>query len=190
MLVWGNVDFEDRRYEVGPAPHYDKSEWIDAKEHLGLAFPNLPFLIDRANGIAITQHQSILRYLAQRLGLEGQGSAGAAMADMATEASREWLDAFCSLTYSSYLIYIQRKGQYLAETLPHHANRFETILLGQERAAEGGTTVPAFLCGVGESSLTYADFFLFEVLEQHRLWNPLCLQKFPARMIHQTAFLH
>jgi glutathione S-transferase len=187
MLVWGGVDFEDRRYEVGPAPLYDKSEWMDAKEGLGLAFPNLPFLVDRANGVAITQHQSILRYLAQRLGLEGKGATGAAMADMASEASREWLDAFCSLTYASYLSYSQTKGPYLAETLPHHANRFETILLDQERAVQGGETVAVFLCGASECSLTYADFFLFEVLEQHRLWNPLCFEKFPARMNCQTT---
>ena len=28
----GEVEFEDRRYEVGPPPDYDKSEWLNAKE--------------------------------------------------------------------------------------------------------------------------------------------------------------
>lgn len=180
MLVWGGVDFEDRRYEVGPPPRYDKSEWTDAKEDLGLAFPNLPFLLDRAEDVAITQHQTILRYLARKLRLEGQGDA-AAMADMASEATRAWLDAFFSLTYSSYLDYSNSKKQYLIETLPYHATRFEAILLRQEQATDGHTAPVAFLCGSDEGALTYADFFLFEVLEQHRLWSDSCLDKFPAR---------
>jgi glutathione S-transferase len=200
MLVWGGVEFEDRRYTVGPPPLYDKSDWYDVKEGLGLGpFPNLPFLLDpSAQGVAITQHQTILRYLARKLGLEGKNEAAVVAADMASEAVREWLDAFCSLTYASYLSYSGSKGKYLAETLPHHARRFEACLLeqqnkqnkqnkqgqknkksqkGQQQQEEGGV----FLGGVGEAALTYADFFLFEVLEQHRLWNCTALEAFPAR---------
>ena len=34
----------DVRYQVGPPPKYDKSEWYDVKEKLGMDFPNLPWL--------------------------------------------------------------------------------------------------------------------------------------------------
>ena len=35
MLAVGGVQYEDRRYEVGPAPGYDKSQWLSQKERTG-----------------------------------------------------------------------------------------------------------------------------------------------------------
>jgi glutathione S-transferase len=47
MLLWHlNIDFENKMYDVGPAPDYDKSGWLADKFSLGLQFPNLPYLID------------------------------------------------------------------------------------------------------------------------------------------------
>ena len=46
MFYYLNIDFEDRIYQVGPAPDFDKTCWLEQKHNLGLAFPNLPYLID------------------------------------------------------------------------------------------------------------------------------------------------
>jgi len=40
------VKYEVKRYPIGPAPDYDRSEWLNEKFHLGLEFPNLPYFID------------------------------------------------------------------------------------------------------------------------------------------------
>jgi hypothetical protein len=49
MLEWMafhrlSKGWTDVRYQVGPPPKYDKSEWYNVKEQLGMDFPNLPWL--------------------------------------------------------------------------------------------------------------------------------------------------
>uniref|UniRef100_A0A8B9DWX2 glutathione transferase n=1 Tax=Anser cygnoides TaxID=8845 RepID=A0A8B9DWX2_ANSCY len=46
------------------APDYDKSQWINEKEKLGLDFPNLPYFIDGST--KLTQSNAILRYIARK----------------------------------------------------------------------------------------------------------------------------
>lgn len=46
LLHHVGADFEDKRYEVGPAPKFDESSWLNEKYKLGLDFPNLPYYID------------------------------------------------------------------------------------------------------------------------------------------------
>ncbi|KAH6934277.1 hypothetical protein HPB50_022857 [Hyalomma asiaticum] len=42
LLVYKGVQFEDKRYKFGPAPDFDRSDWLKEKFTLGLKFPNLP----------------------------------------------------------------------------------------------------------------------------------------------------
>jgi len=46
MFHYLNVDFEDKMYECGDAPDFDKSCWLNEKETLGFEYPNLPYLMD------------------------------------------------------------------------------------------------------------------------------------------------
>ena len=62
MFYYLNINFEDRLYEVGDAPDYDKSCWFDVKETLGLTYPNLPYLIDGDTNI--TETIAIQQYIA------------------------------------------------------------------------------------------------------------------------------
>jgi glutathione S-transferase len=41
LLAYAGVEYEDKRYNVGPAPDYDRSEWLNDKFNLGLDFPNV-----------------------------------------------------------------------------------------------------------------------------------------------------
>lgn len=58
------VEFEDRMYAAGPAPDFDRSEWLNEKHTLGLDFPNLPYLID--DGIKLTETAAIMKYLCSK----------------------------------------------------------------------------------------------------------------------------
>ncbi|KAL1480293.1 hypothetical protein MTO96_051158 [Rhipicephalus appendiculatus] len=67
LLVYKGVDFTDKRYKFGPAPDYDRGEWLREKYTLGLRFPNLPYYID--DDVRLTQSLAILRYLGRKHGL-------------------------------------------------------------------------------------------------------------------------
>lgn len=49
----------ERKYTMGDAPDYDRSQWLSEKSKLGLDFPNLPYSIDAAH--ELTQSNAILR---------------------------------------------------------------------------------------------------------------------------------
>ena len=44
-LEYTGMEFEDRRYDIGAAPDFDKSSWTDEKYELGLDFPNVSMII-------------------------------------------------------------------------------------------------------------------------------------------------
>ena len=46
LLEYTGTDYEERSYEIGPPPDFDKSDWLRVKSHIGLDFPNLPYYID------------------------------------------------------------------------------------------------------------------------------------------------
>lgn len=60
LLHYCGERFEDRRYQVGPAPTYDKSSWLRDKDRLGLPFPNLPYYISADGTTRLTQSHAIL----------------------------------------------------------------------------------------------------------------------------------
>ena len=64
MLHYCKVDFQDKVYNVGPAPTYSKEEWFSVKNNLGLPFPNLPYFID--GDVALTESKAIMKYIAHK----------------------------------------------------------------------------------------------------------------------------
>lgn len=64
LLHYLGVEFEDRMYAAGPAPDFDRSEWLNEKYTLGLDFPNLPYLID--DGVRLTETAAIMKYLCSK----------------------------------------------------------------------------------------------------------------------------
>ena len=51
-------------YEIGEAPAFDNSSWLDIKNTLPLDFPNLPYMYDGET--KVTQHLTILRYICDK----------------------------------------------------------------------------------------------------------------------------
>nr|XP_008528319.1 PREDICTED: glutathione S-transferase Yb-3 isoform X5 [Equus przewalskii] len=70
LLEYTDSNYEEKKYTMGDAPDYDRSQWLSEKFKLGLDFPNLPYLIDGAH--KITQSNAILRYIARKHNLCGE----------------------------------------------------------------------------------------------------------------------
>ncbi|XP_006899382.1 PREDICTED: glutathione S-transferase Mu 2-like isoform X2 [Elephantulus edwardii] len=70
ILEYTDSKYEEKKYKLGDAPDYDRSQWLNEKFKLGLDFPNLPYLLDGAH--KITQSNAIMRYLARKHNLCGE----------------------------------------------------------------------------------------------------------------------
>ncbi|KAM9691381.1 uncharacterized protein ACBT57_026405 isoform 2-T2 [Dama dama] len=64
LLEYTDSNYEEKKYTMGDAPDYDKSQWLNEKSKLGLDFPNLPYLIDGTH--KLTQSNAILRHIARK----------------------------------------------------------------------------------------------------------------------------
>jgi len=70
LLAYLKIDHEEKLFELGDAPDFSPSEWTNAMGSLELDFPKLPYFIDEEEGIRLTGHLSILKYLALKYGPE------------------------------------------------------------------------------------------------------------------------
>lgn len=64
LLAHLKVDFAAETYVQGEAPDYSTASWFDAKDSLGLEFPNLPYFLD--GDVRLTGHLAIFKYLVHR----------------------------------------------------------------------------------------------------------------------------
>lgn len=64
MLEYIGIKFEDKEYSCGPAPDFDRSDWLKVKYTLGLDFPNLPYYID--GDVKLSQSVCIMRYIGMK----------------------------------------------------------------------------------------------------------------------------
>ena len=71
-LVFLGVDFEEHQYEQGDGPEFSRDAWFSVKPTLGLAFPNLPYLLD--GDYKLTESNAIMKYIAQKYGPQLLGS--------------------------------------------------------------------------------------------------------------------
>jgi len=46
QLEYCKVDYHCEEYAQGPAPGYNKEEWLSKKFNLGMDFPNIPYFFD------------------------------------------------------------------------------------------------------------------------------------------------
>lgn len=72
ILTFLNVPFENKLYNQGQAPDFDRSEWLNEKPNLGLDFPNLPYLID--GDFKMTESAAIIKYICKKWGPHLLGS--------------------------------------------------------------------------------------------------------------------
>jgi len=169
LLNYTETEFEDRKLVHGPAPGYDRSCWTDVKFNLGLDFPNLPYYVD--GEVKITQSNAILRYIARKNDMVGKTEKEKVRVDMMADEYMDLRNGWIKLCYNPD--FENLKDTYLTE-LPKKLQQFSDFLGNK----------PWF---AGES-LTFVDFAMYEMLDQHKYLAPDCLrqmdnlQKFQQRI--------
>ncbi|XP_063300497.1 glutathione S-transferase Mu 2-like [Pelobates fuscus] len=159
LLEYTETPFEDKHYMVGDAPTYDRSHWLDEKEKLGLDFPNLPYLLD--GDVKLTQSNTILRYIASKHGLCAETEKDKIIESL---LENQFLDFRMGLVHIAYSPQFETlKGPYL-EQLPTALARVSKVL-GDRQWFVG-------------DKITFIDFVVYDVLDQHQMLEPTCLQNF------------
>jgi len=174
MLGYAEVDFEDKIYEVTDAPEYSRECWFKEKFTLGLDFPNLPYFIDGET--KLSQSSAIMRHLARKYDLMGKTDTEKDRCDQAAEQLCDFRQAFVRLCYGAVFsgLNFKEKGAAYAENIKKSLEPFEAFL-GDHKWLAG-------------ENLTWADFILFEMLDQHLLFKPGCLADLPKLTAYHQRF--
>ncbi|ETO05559.1 hypothetical protein RFI_31837 [Reticulomyxa filosa] len=178
MLVYGgHNNFEDMTYEVGPAPTYDRLKWLDVKFKLGLEFPNLPYLINHSNDLRITEFHAIYRYLGRELKIGSSDSQGRAYEEMIGDIFKDFVWPMGKIVCYSPNFESQKTG--FIQQFP------DLVLRPLEKWLKGDRTPRKWL---GGKDLCYADFLLFEFIEQTSKLCGEMYEKFPELTRFYKAF--
>lgn len=157
LLSYVGADFEDKRYYTGPAPDYEKKEWFDekAKNPYGLAFPNLPYLID--GDVRLTQTHAIMRYLGRKYDLIGSNETEITRCELAEQQLCDLRNEFVRFSYTP--------EPQCSELKPERTEKFRSMLkqfsafLGDRKWMAG-------------EKLTYVDFLCYEIFFQLSVFDP------------------
>jgi len=160
LLAYTGTEYEDKMYEAGPAPNYDKSCWFSVKHTFGLDFPNLPYYID--GDLKLTQSTAIMRYIARKNNLMGTSDKEMARVDLMECQLEDFRSVWVNLCYNPN--FNDLKTGYL-EQLPGKLKEISAYL-GNNPYFAG-------------NNLTYVDFLVYEMLDQHKIFSPTCLDPFP-----------
>uniref|UniRef100_A0A0P4WG35 Glutathione S-transferase n=1 Tax=Scylla olivacea TaxID=85551 RepID=A0A0P4WG35_SCYOL len=158
LLAYKRVDYEDKQYEAGDPPDYDKTCWFSVKYNLGLDFPNLPYYID--GDVKLSQTLAILRYLGRKYDLDGKTEEEMRRIDILVNDAMDLTIQLWDVCYYNY----DQKPEYLRK-LPEKIKKYSDFLGHRSWFA-------------GEK-LTFADFLIYEFLDQHRVLDPTCLEAAP-----------
>ncbi|XP_005388948.1 PREDICTED: glutathione S-transferase Mu 4 [Chinchilla lanigera] len=160
LLEYTDTSYEEKRYTMGDAPDYDRSQWLNEKFKLGLDFPNLPYLIDGTH--KLTQSNAILRYIARKHSMCGETEEEKIRADILENQAMDISNQLATVCYSPN--FEKLRPEYLEE-LPGKMKLFSDFL-GKRQWFVG-------------NKITYVDFLAYDILDLHRIFDPKCLEAFP-----------
>ncbi|XP_028613090.1 glutathione S-transferase Mu 2 isoform X2 [Grammomys surdaster] len=160
LLEYTDTSYEDKKYSMGDAPDYDRNQWLSEKFKLGLDFPNLPYLIDGSH--KVTQSNAILRYLGRKHNLCGETEEENIRVDI---LENQVMDTRMQLAMVCYSPDFEKKKPEYLESLPEKMKLYSEFL-GKQPWFAG-------------NKITYADFLVYDILDQHRIFEPKCLDAFP-----------
>nr|XP_020473748.1 glutathione S-transferase Mu 3-like [Monopterus albus] len=158
LLEYTGTKYEDKFYKCGEAPDYDKSCWFNEKEKLGIDFANLPYLVDGDR--KIVQSNAIMRYIARKHNMCGETEDEKVRVDILENQAMDFRNGFVMMCYTDL---DKIKPGYL-EKLPGTLKQFSDFL-GDRKWFAG-------------DKITFVDFLLYELLDQHRMFHPVCLDNF------------
>nr|XP_014595682.1 glutathione S-transferase Mu 1 isoform X1 [Equus caballus] len=198
LLEYTDSNYEEKKYTMGDAPDYDRSQWLSEKFKLGLDFPNLPYLIDGAH--KLTQSNAILRYIARKHNLCGETEEEKIRVDILENEIMDTRMALARLCYNpdfgTWLLTHGSWGSYAALGRP--------VPLPRASVSEGGDSCfvpqeklkPEYLEALPETvklfsqflgkrpwfagdKITFVDFLAYDLLDRLRMFEPKCLDAFP-----------
>ncbi|XP_029974072.1 glutathione S-transferase Mu 3-like [Salarias fasciatus] len=158
LLEYTGTNYEDKFYVCGEAPDYDKSCWFDVKSELGMTFPNLPYLVDGER--KLVQSNAIMRYIARKHNLCGKTEDEQVRVDFIENQAMDFRNGFVRLCYMDY---DTQKDTYL-QNLGEPLGQFSTFL-GDRKWFAG-------------DEITFVDFIMYELLDQHKLFDANTVSKF------------
>lgn len=161
LLGYLGEDFEDKMFSCGEAPDFDKTCWTNIRETLGFDFPNLPYLTD--GDIKITQSNAIMRYLGRKNGMDGENETEKIRVDIIENQAMDFRNGFVRLCYGSGAAFPQKAEDYKA-SIKSILNRFNKFLGDRAYFAA--------------DKLTYVDFIMYELFDQHRIFDASLLEEF------------
>jgi len=168
------LSYADVRYEYKEYPLVGNSkEWFEQdKVQLGetLDFPNLPYYID--GKVQLTQTKTIITYLGKKYDLDGKNETEELRMSLIMEQVADMRTAINKVAYippsasNPQEIHEALKKEYI-DTIPSRLERIAKFL-GSDNWVAG-------------NRLTYADFWVYDVLDFHRLlFNPKHFNAFPT----------
>ncbi|KAF7702378.1 hypothetical protein HF521_001661 [Silurus meridionalis] len=137
-------------------------EWMKGDLKKTCVFGQLPKLQD--GDLVLFQSNTFLRHVGRKHGAYGKNDTEAALIDMFNDGVEDLRIKYLKMIYQEY---DTGKDAYIKD-LPNHLSKFEAVL---EKSSSG------FLVG---GSISFADYSLFEVLLNHQVLSPTCLDSFPA----------
>lgn len=160
MLAYAGEEYEDKKYEVGDGPEFNRDAWLNEKASLGLDFPNLPYYVD--GDLKLTQSNAIYRHIARKHKLYGADDKEASVIDMLADQIMDLRNDFVRLCYNPNYKNLRKAYD---EGLPKKLKAFEDYLAKKK-----------FLLG---DKVTLPDFHLYEILDQNITMNAESLKDFP-----------
>ncbi|XP_076859928.1 glutathione S-transferase Mu 3-like [Brachyhypopomus gauderio] len=158
LLEYTGTEYEDKFYSCGEAPNYDKNCWFEEKAKLKMDFPNLPYLEDGDK--KIVQSNAIMRYIARKHNLCGETEDEMIRVDILENQAMDFRNGFVLICYRD----LENKKQGYLEALPGVLKQFSDFL-GDRKWFAG-------------DKITFPDFIMYELLDQHRMFEPKCLDDF------------
>eukprot|EP01103_Thecamoeba_quadrilineata_P020211 TRINITY_DN8555_c0_g1_i1.p1 TRINITY_DN8555_c0_g1~~TRINITY_DN8555_c0_g1_i1.p1 ORF type:complete len:221 (-),score=30.92 TRINITY_DN8555_c0_g1_i1:45-707(-) len=172
LLEYAQIPYTDKKYECGPAPEYNRDEWLKEKFNLGLDFPNLPYLID--GEVKITQSNACYRYIARKADLLGKTDVEKTNCDMMAEVVMDFRNLLVRIFYAGGPDFEKQHQTFVKETLPTQLDGFVKYLKNKSWL-------------VGET-LTFPDFHFYELLDQVRIIFPGSLDKYTVLQDYLNRF--
>lgn len=171
LLEYAEAKYEEKRYEYGPPPNFDRSGWLNEKFTLGLDFPNLPYLID--GDLKLTQTTTILRYLARKYKLVGKTEEEVIRQDLVLDVCADMRRSISTAMYGFSGDYETGRANYIKEL----SSKLKPLsdFLGDRSWSTG-------------NNLNFVDFVIYELLYVNNLFVPGCLKDYKNLQDYMTRF--
>jgi len=148
-------------------------DWPEYKKKMH--FGQLPCLKD--GDLQLVQSNAILRHLGRKHGLYGSSVNEAAMIDMVNDGVEDERNKYAKMIYTNY---DEGKEAYIKNDMAKMHADFEKLLTSNN----GGT---GFIVG---NKISFADYNLFDILDNHTVLSPGCLDAYPVLKAYHERMIN